>query len=255
MIFNLMDGWIDSFDPGPQIAWRTVFIIEYLGPLLIHPLIYFVLRPYIYHHHHDGDDEDDAPTKEANSPPSTRQMLCLVLITLHFLKRELETVLVHRFSNATMPASNIIKNSGHYWILAGLNMAYWIYSPSASIARVSSPTDDAFIIYPALALYLFGELANLSTHLTLRDLRRPGSTERGIPRGFGFDLVTCPNYFFELLAWIAIGFMTANLSTLLFILVAGAQMTLWARKKETRYRREFGAGYPKKRYTILPGII
>jgi hypothetical protein len=35
-------------DLGPQIGWRTVFVAEYLGPLLIHPLVFFVLRPYIY---------------------------------------------------------------------------------------------------------------------------------------------------------------------------------------------------------------
>ena len=45
------------------------------------------------------------------------------------LKRELETIFVHT-SNATMPAFNIFKNSGHYWILSGFNLAYFIYGPS-----------------------------------------------------------------------------------------------------------------------------
>ncbi|KAI7560879.1 hypothetical protein KC346_g22449, partial [Hortaea werneckii] len=106
-------------DLGPQIAWRTVFVIEYLGPLLIHPLFYY-LRPYIY--------------KGVNAEPSLLQTVSCITITLHFLKRELETLFVHRFSNATMPARNIFKNSFHYWVLAGLLIAYPSYSPTSATA-------------------------------------------------------------------------------------------------------------------------
>ncbi|KAK5134161.1 hypothetical protein LTR04_004727, partial [Oleoguttula sp. CCFEE 6159] len=223
-------------DLGPQIAWRTVFVVEYLGPLLIHPLLY-LLRPYLY--------------KNAPASPSYLQTLSLVLISLHFVKRELETLFVHRFSLATMPARNIVKNSAHYWIFAGANLAYWIYAPSAPTARPSNP----LITYPALALFVVGELGNLSTHLTLRGLRTTGGTERGIPHGLGFDLVTCPNYMFEAMAWVGIWMVNWSLSTGVFVLLAVGQMALWAKKKEAKYRREFGDRYKKKRFVMIPGVF
>jgi very-long-chain enoyl-CoA reductase len=60
---------------------------------------------------------------------SLHNSLAMVLAVLHFLKREYETIFVHRFSMPTMPLRNIFKNSSHYWILSGFNLAYWIYSP------------------------------------------------------------------------------------------------------------------------------
>ncbi|KAK5135985.1 hypothetical protein LTR08_004239 [Meristemomyces frigidus] len=222
-------------DLGPQIAWRTVFVIEYLGPLLIHPLFYF-LRPYIY--------------KGAPSEPSTLQTLTCVTITLHFLKRELETLFVHRFSNATMPATNIFKNSFHYWVLAGLLIAYFSYSPTSASAASSNP----LLTYAGLALFAVGELGNLNSHMVLRGLRSPGGTERGVPKGLGFDLVTCPNYLFETIAWAGILIVNRSWSTAVFIAVAVAQMALWAKKKESRYRKELGGQYQKKRYSMVPGV-
>jgi very-long-chain enoyl-CoA reductase len=219
---------------GPQIAWRTVFVVEYLGPLLIHPIVYYNRR-LIY---------------GTSAPPSQLQTLSLILVTLHFLKREYETLFVHRFSLATMPAMNIFKNSGHYWVFSGFNLAYWIYAPTAPTAGKSNP----LITYAGVLLFAIGEIGNLIDHKILRDLRKPGSTERGIPRGLGFNLVTCPNYMFESLAWLGIWLVSWSLSTGLFVVIAVGQMALWAKKKERRYRKEFGDKYKRKAFSLLPGI-
>ncbi|KAK6604716.1 3-oxo-5-alpha-steroid 4-dehydrogenase [Botrytis cinerea] len=138
-------------DLGPQLGWRTVYIIEYLGPILIH-LGFPLLRPYIYSH----------PTTSI-APLSNSQLLSMSLIVLHFLKREYETVF-----------------------------------------------------------------------------------------GYGFSMVTCPNYFFETLAWIGMILVTKSLSTVIFAIVGTAQMQQWAVKKEKQYRVDFGDKYKKKRNVLFP---
>jgi very-long-chain enoyl-CoA reductase len=223
-------------DLGTQIAWRTVFLVEYVGPILIHPLVY-CLRPYIY----------PSAAKDA----SHLQTLICWLVCLHFVKREFETLFVHRFSAATMPLRNIFKNSFHYWMLSGVLIAAFVYSPSSATAQEANPS----LLYPGLALYVIGELGNLQSHLTLMGLRSAGGAERGIPQGLFFNLVTCPNYLFETISWIGV-YLVSGLSwgVLIFIVVSVAQMAQWAKKKERRYRKEFGDKYKKKRYTMLPGI-
>jgi very-long-chain enoyl-CoA reductase len=174
----------------------------------------------------------------------------MAMVVLHFVKREYETLYVHRFSLTTMPFRNIFKNSAHYWILSGVNMAYWIYAPD-SYATISTPT-TAYLDIAGVVLYVFGELSNLHTHVTLSKLRSRGGTERGIPKGYGFNLVTCPNYLFEMISWTGVLLVSRSLSTALFMAFAWAQMHQWAIKKEKALRAEFPDTYKKKKYVLVP---
>jgi very-long-chain enoyl-CoA reductase len=96
--YNIKSGDTITFkDLGPQLGWTTVFLIEYLGPLLIHPLFYFN-QSLIY-----GRSEKMTEI----------QQLSFIFVIVHFLKREYETLFVHRFSNDTMPFVNLPKNCFH----------------------------------------------------------------------------------------------------------------------------------------------
>lgn len=109
-------------------------------------------------------------------------------------------------------------------------------------------------MYAGLALFVLGELANLSTHLELRSLRAAGETKRGLPKGPAFELVTCPNYLFETIAWLGILLINKSWSTGVFVAVAVGQMALWAKKKENRYRKELGPEYKRKQFAMIPGV-
>ncbi|ORY70636.1 3-oxo-5-alpha-steroid 4-dehydrogenase-domain-containing protein [Leucosporidium creatinivorum] len=219
-------------DLGPQISWRTVFLTEYFGPLFIHPAFYFGSK-LIYRREFEH---------------SKMQKVALGLILGHYLKRELETIFVHRFSSATMPVFNVFKNSGHYWGLSGLLIAAPLYGPwnGASALAGSTRASDNWI-YGWAGVWLFGQISNLITHLNLRSLRPPGTRTRAIPRGYGFDLVSCPNYFFETIVWVAFTFLTLDWASAIFTAVAVAQMYVWALKKHSRYRKEFGKDYPRRK--------
>ncbi|KAI9434238.1 3-oxo-5-alpha-steroid 4-dehydrogenase-domain-containing protein [Lactarius indigo] len=229
-------------DLGPQVSWRTVFLTEYAGPLVIHPLLYHL--PNIFY--------------RGQVQHSQLQKYVYAMAVLHFAKRELETLFVHRFSHATMPLRNIFKNSFHYHILSGLFLAYPIYGPTYSAnspyIRGTLRSSPEFL-WSCAAIWLFAELSNLSTHLTLRNLRPPGTRKRAIPHGYGFGLVSCPNYFFESVAWAAVAYMSGSWAAWLFWTVSTAQMMSWAAKKQRAYKKEFGKDYPRKRKAMFPFIF
>ncbi|KAI1797184.1 3-oxo-5-alpha-steroid 4-dehydrogenase-domain-containing protein [Ganoderma leucocontextum] len=229
-------------DLGPQVSWRTVFLVEYVGPLIIHPLFYHFPKILF-----------GGPVQH-----SVLQKYVYAAVLAHFVKRELETVFVHRFSHGTMPLRNIFKNSAHYHLLSGVLLAWSIYSPTFA---ANSPwirgtiREDPTFLWSCLAAFVFAELSNLRTHVTLRNLRPEGTTKRAIPRGYGFSLVSCPNYFFETLAWTAITVMTGSYAAGIFLVVSASQMTAWALKKHRNYKKEFGKEYPRNRKAMFPFIL
>ncbi|KAK0635065.1 3-oxo-5-alpha-steroid 4-dehydrogenase-domain-containing protein [Bombardia bombarda] len=231
-------------DLGAQIAWRTVFVVEYFGPILFHALIPLV-RPYIYR------ILPFVSKSEAEAPLTQVQWLLMGLFHLHFLKREWETLFVHKFSANTMPAVNIFRNSFFYWTFAGLLCALDIYAPGSMASRdVLGPLD-----YLGLALFAVGESCNWIVHQHLASLRKPGGTERGIPNCIGSNWVTSPNYMFEVLAWVGVILISRSFSVVFFICFGTVYMRDWSRGKEKALRKEFGDRYHKKRYTMLPGLI
>jgi len=223
-------------DLGPQIGWRTVFIVEYAGPLFLY--LFFYIQPWLIY--------GSVPRSSDPATTESVQKIAFYAFTAHFIKRELETLFVHQFSKGTMPLRNIFKNCAYYWSFAAL-VGYFINRPDFS------PPSSA-LVYLSLISFILCEIGNLNCHIILKNLRRPGTRERKIPRGFLFQLVSCPNYTFEIGAWLSFTLMTWSIAPLLFALVGAGQMTVWAMDKHRAYRREF-AEYPRGRKIIFPYVF
>jgi len=239
--YGLKDGDVLVFkNLGRQIGYSTVFFIEYAGPLFLYPI--FFLRPQLIY----GAGADEKPY-------STAQLIALVCFAAHFIKRELETAFVHRFSNGTMPFFNLIKNSFiYYWPMSAF-VSYFINHP-----LYTPPPMDR--VYMGLSMFIVAELCNLICHIQLRNLRPPGSTKRSIPRGFLFEYVTCPNYFCEVMAWLGFTIMVQSIASLIFTIVGCLQMMQWANDKHRKYIKEFNGRdgkkmYPKNRKKLFPFLF
>lgn len=149
------------------------------------------------------------------------------MVVLHFVKRELETLFIHRFSADTMPLAYIIRNSAYYWGLAGIVFGYIVYHPAFS--HVIRTQNQTLLV---ITLYLYAELSNFYTHVALRRLRPEGTRVRQVPHGYGFDWpfggISCANYFFEIMTWMAIALWSGCWGIVPFMVVALFMMDRWA---------------------------
>lgn len=234
-------------DLGPQIDWKTVFVIEYLGPIIFHSIFFYGYHSFF------------------NEYQNTKAQIVLYdLSLLHFLKREYETLFVHKFSNATMPVKNIFKNSFHYWILNGVLCSAFVYvpetlkyskNPLVRWAFASYDWSPSFIILWALFI-IFCEFSNYLTHVNLSSLRDQNPKNYEIPFGYGFNWVSCPNYFFEIMSFVGFSILSGNWAYILFTLVASVQMYIWAVGKHKRYLKTFGNDYKKlNRKVLVPFVL
>jgi len=227
-------------DLGPQIGWKTVFLTEYAGPFVLYAIFYS--RPSIIY------------GSTALAPMHRYAHIACMCWLFHYGKRLLETQFIHRFSNGTMPLTNIFKNCSYYWIFTCL-VAYFVNHPLYTPATYGDKQ-----VYAALAGFLFCELGNFSIHVLFRNLRPAGTKERKIPMPTAdpmtklFNLVSCPNYTYEVGSWICFTILSQTLTAGLFTFAGAFQMTLWAIKKHKGYRKEF-KDYPRGRKSIFPFLI
>ncbi|KAI7809854.1 trans-2, partial [Triplophysa rosa] len=226
-------------DLGPQLGWTMVFLAECLGPLFVYLLFYFRL-PYIY-----GPEYD-----YTQSPFKVVKLACWCH-TLHYIKKLVETIFIHRFSDGTLPLRTIMQICLYYWGFAAWQ-AYYINHPLYTPA-----TYGKLQIYSALAMFLICECGNLSVHLVLNQISCIGSRPIEIPYPtrnpltWLFFFVSCPNYTYEVGSWLSFTVMTQCVPVGVFAFLGFAQMTMWARAKHKTYIEEF-EDYPVLRSAIIP---
>jgi very-long-chain enoyl-CoA reductase len=229
---------------GAQIGYRTVFILEYLGPILFVGAFAGVRLGLL------GPELQKLVFGESakGKPLDSVALLAIYCWVGHFAKREFETLFVHKFSRPTMPLFNLFKNCMYYWSFGAV-----IGYPLSSTGFVApAPT----YVNAGLAIFILSELGNLYCHVKL-SLMRPaeGSKKREIPTGFMFDLVACPNYFFEIMSWVGFSIMTFLPASAIFTLVGLYQMQEWAVKKHKEYKKTYETEYTKlKRKAIIPFV-
>jgi len=228
-------------DLGPQVSWKTVFLTEYTGPFFLY-LIFYLRPSFIYGKY------------AALAPRHHYVNIACAAYLFHFAKRVYETHYVHRFSHATMPIMNLFKNCSYYWIFA-CSIAYYINHPLYTL-----PYYGDLQVYGGFVLFMLNELGNYSSHMAFRNLRPEGTKERKIPMPttnpftLMFNLVSFPNYTYEIGSWVWFTFMTQSVMPGVFTLVGGLQMTAWAQKKHKACLKEF-KDYPKGRKAIIPFIV
>ena len=216
-------------DLGPQIDWRLVYVVEYLGPIFIF-LIFFLNLGW----------------ENAN----LTQKMAFFMAVCHFLKRVLETIFIHVFSRSTMPLKNLAINCTYYWLIFGVGVGYFLFSKDHQ-----EPTFLPPLRYFFFFIFVCAEMKNLKCHIILRDLRTNDPEIRGIPFGEGFEFVSAANYFWEIMAWIAFSIFVNLLSAYIFTLCGFLILRVWSLKKHKDYLKTFGDKYPKNRKAFIPFLI
>jgi len=220
-------------DLGPQIAFRPVYILEYLGPWLIYGLFALRILP-VY-------------GAKASVPLNMNQSVAFLLWMTHYTKRLLETIFVHEFGTLTMPVFNLFKNCLYYWSFAAA-VGYNVNIPNEH----DLPSWHVYLGFPWFSVFM---LLNFICHLRLKYMRPKGTNAFVIPHGGLFEYITCPNYFCEIMTWfgfnILTGFTPAGIA---FNIVGTLQMIQWATQRRDKFVKLFGSKWPKNRWVLFPFI-
>ncbi|KAJ0771344.1 putative 3-oxo-5-alpha-steroid 4-dehydrogenase (NADP(+)) [Helianthus annuus] len=176
-----------------------------------------------------------------------RLLMVVSALTIHFFKRVIEVLLVHKYSGY-MALEAAIPITLSYTI----STATMIYAQYLSEAYVEPLVD---LKYVGATLFLIGITGNFYHHWILSNLRKKGDKEYKIPNGGLFNLVICPHYLFEILEFIGIACVSQTMYSVSFTI--GTICYLMGRSLATRewYVLKFGEKFNKDVKALIPYIF
>ncbi|KAL1815862.1 hypothetical protein DCAR_0520197 [Daucus carota subsp. sativus] len=177
---------------------------------------------------------------------SLRFYLVAASLVVHFLKRDIEVLFVHKFSGSSSLDHSIIIATSYFVITAGT-----IYGQYLSRGLPEPSTD---LTFAGVAIFLIGITGNFYHHYILSNLRKEGEKQYKIPRGGLFGLVICPHYAFELLGFVGICLISQTIYPFLFLL--GMSGYLVGRSYATKkwYISKF-EDFPKDVKALIPFVF
>jgi very-long-chain enoyl-CoA reductase len=178
--------------------------------------------------------------------------LGLALWCEHFARRAAEAAWLHRYGKTAVPVADVVTEYVYYWGFAAWNA--W------SLTSRTYAQPPAWLIGLGALVFVGAELGNARAHRMLRDLRPAGTKLRVIPRGFLFERVSCPHYFFEILSWVGFALLAETWASRAFLVVGAGILGAWAHTRHVAYRKDFDGHegrekYPDSRRALIPGVF
>ncbi len=176
------------------------------------------------------------------STATTIQWIVYGILMLHFIKRTIEVLFVHKFSGNMEPLT-----------LGIIIIAYALMGGLISWLNVEPLKQMDFFFYLGMASFLIGVLGNAYHHRLLANLRKD---QNGyvIPKGGWFEYATCPHYFFELMGWLGIVLVSRHLFTWLVFIAMLGYLTTRSIKTRRWYQEKF-KDYPADRKYMIPFVF
>ncbi|XP_069048186.1 trans-2,3-enoyl-CoA reductase-like isoform X2 [Lepisosteus oculatus] len=225
-------------DLGRQVSWSTVFLTQYFGPLLIYLMFYFRLSG-VY--------------GETKSNRHLAVNLACFCHSLHYIRHLLETLFVHKFSEGYTPLQNMLKGCAFYWGFTAW-LGYYVNHPLYTPPYFANKQ-----LIPSTLCFLFCEAGNLCINIVLAQHNQAGNKSH-FPRSTSnpftwlFKLVHCPQYTYEIGAWLSLAVMTQTVPVAVFAIMVSIQMMLWAKKTHNKYLKQM-KNSSCQRMAVIPFIL
>ncbi|XP_049379829.1 steroid 5-alpha-reductase DET2-like [Solanum stenotomum] len=167
-------------------------------------------------------------------------------ITIHFFKRLLEVLFVHKYSGS-MAMNSAITISSSYFI-AFSSLIYIQHLTKGSTEPIIDLKYFGFIVF------LVGIIGNFYHHFILSKMRKKGESGYKIPKGGLFNLVICPHYLFEIVTFL--GFSLISQTLFSFSSTIGTLFYLMGRSYATRkwYLSKF-EDFPRNVKALIPFVF
>ena len=182
-------------------------------------------------------------------PSSAVPWVMLALWEMHYANRAFVFPFRMRGGHKPMPLSIAAMGAFFNLVNGYLNGRWLTMFGSYDLAWLADPR----FIAGALVM-VTGYVLNLRADATLRALRQPGDNAYKIPTGGLYQLISCPNYFGEIVEWCGWALLTWSPAGLSFAVWTAANLAPRAWTHHRWYRAQF-PDYPPERRALIPFVL